>query len=442
MSGMHRSVEPRYSADDFEAFTQYVNPTLGKFLALTGRDAQFVQANNNRMVTRDGRVFRDWISGFGSVNLGHNPERPLAALRNFANAGSPNLFVEGLNPAAGRLAKRLMATAGESFETCFFSNSGSEAVESALKLAVAATGRSMVVHCRGAYHGTTLGALRMMARGSYRDPFEPVLHAWRAIDFNDIEALEQAMNEQVAAIVIEPVQIESGIHAATSEFLRAAKRLSTQFGALLIFDEVQTGMSRIGYPFAFMRDNVIPDVLCLAKGLGCGLVPIGATLAAKGLFSRAYGSYERSESHNSTYGGNALACEVALAGAEELFDGALLAHVRDCGHLLTEHADALLRGHPLVEGYRFYGLMGGVQLKPVDHPWFDWAAIGLEEWTGKPVTGPLLVHRLYQRGFLVQPCAHQWNCIRVQPPLTVGISDCVEFITHLRGVLDWILDHG
>lgn len=426
----------------FAAYARHVNPTLAEFLGVTGRHTRFVQATGNTLRSHDGRLFKDWIAGFGSLNLGHNPPGPLAALQAFAQSNAPNLFVESLNPAAGLLAQFLVQQAGAHFETCFFSNSGSEAVEAALKLAVAATRRHTFVYCTGAYHGTTLGALSMMGHGMYRQPFESILPRWCEIPFNDEQALAAALaTEDVAAVVIEPVQVESGMRGVTPAFLSAARTLCDQTSTLLVLDEVQTGMGRTGHLFAFQSVGITPDILCLAKGLGCGLVPIGATVYERGLFKRAYGTYEKCEAHNSTYGGNALACRVALAGARELADSSFLQAVRQRAAFLSQEARRRLANHPLVRRIEFHGLLGAIELEQSVHPWFDWSAFGMGDWSGRPSTGPLLVHRLYKRGFLLQVCGHDWRCIRLEPPLTVSELDCHELMIAISEEIDWIHSH-
>lgn len=152
-------------ADGFAGYARHVNPVLAQFLVLSGRDQHFVHAQDNVLTTDRGEHYKDWIAGFGSLNLGHNPPRLLDCLREHLAAGVPNLYVESSNPFAGRLAQRLVELAGASFETCFFCNSGTEAVEAAIKLAIAATQRNHIVYCEGAYHGTTAGSLSLMRTG-------------------------------------------------------------------------------------------------------------------------------------------------------------------------------------------------------------------------------------------------------------------------------------
>ena len=428
---------------DWAGYRDHVNPVLGEFLALTGRDQKFVRAEGNRLTSSDGQVWLDWVAGFGSLNLGHRPAAALAALRAFAEDGAPSLYVEAMNPHAGALARALVGAAGAGFDTCFFGNSGTEAVEAALKLAFAATGRATVVYCEGAYHGTTLGSLSMMAPGAFRDPFSAALLRWRPVPFNDAGALRQALADRdVCAVVIEPVQVESGVHVASHAFLAAAREATEHSGALLVFDEVQTGLGRTGRLFGFQHTPVVPDVVALAKALGGGIVPVGATLMRRGLFQAAYGSYARAESHHSTYGGNALACRVGLAVLQAIDQPGFLAAVAERGRQLHARLQQRLGGHPLVRGIRCHGLLGAIELVDVPHPWFDWAALGIADWAGRPATGPLLVHRMHRRHHLLQACGHAWNCLRIEPPLDFDLADADALVDALAAELDWLQSHA
>jgi putrescine aminotransferase len=425
-----------------KAFASYVNPPLAKFLALSGRAQRFVRAQGCTVESDEGERYADWIAGFGSLNLGHNPPALLEAMKRHLDAGAPNLYIEALNPYAGRLAERLVHAAGDTFGTCYFANSGAEAVEAAIKLAIAATGRRGIVYCQGAYHGTTLGALSMMARGEYRQPFEPLLAQFREIAFADLGALAAALQAKPAALVVEPIQVESGVRMLDGGFLAAARDLCRAQGTLLVLDEVQTGMGRTGRLFAFQHDDVAPDILVLAKSLGGGLMPLGAMVAGKGLFERAYGDPLRCEIHNATFSGNALACCAGYETLAALQAPGFLAQVVERGRQLYDLLQTKLAEHPLVARIAMQGLLGGVTLKESAHPWFSWAHWGVDELCGRSATGPLLVHRLLRRKFLVQVCGHDWSTLRIEPPLIVSETECRRFVAALAEELDWIHRHG
>ncbi|MCI0602875.1 aminotransferase class III-fold pyridoxal phosphate-dependent enzyme [bacterium] len=426
----------------FSDYSRHVNPVLGEFLKLSGRDQRFVQATGCTLITEEGEEFADWIAGFGSVNLGHNPPELLQKIDRHLKENPPNLYPESLNPYSGQLAKELVRLAGSHFETCFFSNSGSEAVESAIKTAIAATGRKTVLFCEGAYHGTTLGALSLMGDGHYRKQFEPLL-PYESIPFNNIDALAQSLETiKPCAFILEPVQVESGFRSCLPNFLQQASAICHDSGALLILDEVQTGMGRTGKLFAFEHANVRPDILVLGKALGGGLLPIGATLFREGLFRKAYGNFLSCEAHNSTFGGNALTCTVAMEVLRILGDSDFLQNVQSRSFHLQSLLEQHLRNHPLVERIYLQGLLGGITLREVDHPWFSWKSFGLEGLDHLPVTGPLLVHRMHRRKFLTQICAHHWNTLRIEPPLIVSPGECERFVSALSEELNWIVSNS
>jgi putrescine aminotransferase len=431
-------------SESFDAFTRHVNPALGRFLQVVGRDYRFVRADDCTLHTSLGETLTDWVGGFGTLSFGHNPAFAKSALAEALQSTAPHLYVEALNPFAGRLAEALVGAAGPGFETCFFANGGAEAVEAALKAAVAATGRTKILYAEGGYHGTTLGALGCMAQGLYREPFEGLLGpAFQSVPFGDSAALAQALaNDSAAAFLIEPIQMEAGARIASSDYLREAKRLCQAAGSLLVLDEIQTGLGRTGKRFAFQHTDVQPDVVVVGKALGAGLVPISAAVFGNGIWERAYGSLLRSEIHNSTLGGNALCCAVGLSVVERLASGELLEHVRQRSTQLSRGLSRVLEGRRSVRRVSLRGLLGGVQLQPVSHPWATWAGLGMPELEPRPSSAALLVQRLAKLGILAHVCGHDWSVLRIEPPLTVSAQACEEFIAALEVGLDWLEENA
>jgi putrescine aminotransferase len=209
-----------------------------------------------------------------------------------------------------------------------FANSGTEAVEGALKLARAATGRSKIVATHDAYHGKTFGALSVSGREAFKAPFRPLLADVLHVAYGDASVLDAAL-EGAAAFIVEPVQGEGGINVPPSGYLSRAREACDRAGALLIADEVQTGLGRCGYLFACERDGVVPDVMVLAKGLSGGVMPLGAFVARPIAWNAAYGKAPLL--HTSTFGGNPLACVAALAALDVLRDEALVNNARERG---------------------------------------------------------------------------------------------------------------
>jgi len=431
-------------SEAFDSFTRRVNPALGRFLKVSGRDYRFVHAEDCTLRTSSGETLTDWVGGFGALSFGHNPAFAKAALAKALQATAPHLYVEALNPWAGRLAEALVLAAGEGFETCFFANGGAEAVEAALKAAVAATGRSKVLYAEGGYHGTTLGALACMAQGLFREPFEALLpRGFQSVPFGDSAALAHALaSEPAAAFLVEPIQMEAGVQIASADYLLEAKRLCQASGSLLVLDEIQTGLGRTGKAFAFQHTGSQPDIVTVGKALGAGLVPISAAVFATGIWERAYGSLLRSEIHNSTMGGNALCCAVGLAVLERLASGELLEQVQQRSLQLSQGLARVLEGRRSVLRVSLRGLAGGIQLRPVSHPWATWAGLGMPELEPRASSAALLVQRLAKLGILAHVCGHDWSVLRIEPPLTVSAAACEQFMAALGQSLDWLEENA
>lgn len=425
--------------DGYRAYSKHVNPGLGRFLELTGRDLKLVRGYGGTVEDAQGRKFDDWISGFGSLNLGHNPEVVKPAIRKHLESDVPNLYTESLIPLSGLLAERLIAAAGPAFETVFFSNSGSEAVEAALKTALAAKKKSKIAYAESGYHGTTLGALACMARGGYREDFESVLADFREVPFDDLNALENALRGgDIAAFLIEPIQVEAGVRIAGPGYLRSVRELCHRHDAFLIFDEIQTGIGRTGHLFAWQGYDVTPDLFVLAKSLGGGIMPIGATVIGTDIWKRAFGTFRRSEIHNSTFGGNALACVAALSTLEVINNAIFLSRVCERAAELFAELERSLRDCRIVESIRWKGLLGGVRLREGTHPWLRPENLDLSELEGVPMSGIIAVERLARRNILAQVCGHNWSVVRIEPPLIVEQDACRRFVSAMTDTVRWM----
>jgi acetylornithine/LysW-gamma-L-lysine aminotransferase len=300
----------------------------------------------------EGRAYIDCVGGHGALALGHRHPALVAAL---ADEAERVWFVPGSygSPARARLLERLHQALPDQLDRTFLSNSGAEAVECALKIARLHTGRGTFVTALRGFHGRTMGALSVTAEARYREPFEPLLAGVRRVPYNDPHALREAVDADVAAVILEPVQGEGGVHVADPGYLRTVREACDAAGALLVLDEVQTGFGRTGRMFAFESAGVVPDILCLAKSIAGGL-PLGATVVRRGI-GLPMGV------HGSTFGGNPLACAAARATLDVLLGTDLLDGVEPKGRRLEARlAEA---GLPVVREVRRVGLMVGIQLR-------------------------------------------------------------------------------
>ncbi len=317
------------------------------------RGPTFVRGSVATLWDEDGNEYIDCGASFGVGNLGHcNP-----AVVEAIEAQARELIHVG--PAFGTTAKatfveKLLSVAPRNLGRVFLSNSGSEAVEAAIKFARASTRRKKIIAAMRGFHGRTMGALSATWRKDFREPFEPLVPGFEHVPFNDIEALQKAVDHETAAVVLEAVQGEGGVHVASPEYLPAAREACDRTGALLILDEVQTGMGRTGRLFATERWGVEPDLLTLAKSLAGG-VPIGATLATEDVERAFQGS------HNSTFGGNPLACAAGTAAIDYTVRERLWERADRLGIIGVEKLGGLEA--PSVREVRGLGLMIGIELR-------------------------------------------------------------------------------
>ncbi len=355
----------------------------------------------------DGHRYLDLLAGIAVNSLGHAHPALVAAIAEQAGVlmHTSNFFA---TPWQVELGERLgaLARGGADVDTkVFFTNSGTEANEAAFKI-TRRTGRTKLVAMLGSFHGRTLGALAITATEKYRKPFEPLPGEVVFVDYGDADALAAAVDDTVAAVVIEPIQGESGVISAPVGFLAAAREITTAHGALLWLDEVQTGIGRCGAWFAHQESGVQPDIVTVAKGLGGGF-PIGACIALG-----AAAELLTAGDHGTTFGGNPLAARVGLTVLDTIEADGLLAHVNEVGDWLAAAIEGL--GDERITGVRGRGLLRGVVL------------------AGDLAARVSTVAQLY--GFIVN--APRADVIRLAPPLTVTQAELATFVDALPGILD------
>jgi acetylornithine/N-succinyldiaminopimelate aminotransferase len=351
----------------------------------------------------DGNRYLDLVSGIAVNSLGHAHPAIVAAVTEQIGklAHTSNLYI---NLPALELAERLLDLAGVQGKV-LFSNSGAEAVETALKLS-RRTGRTKIVSTLGGFHGRTMGALTLTGQQPKRAPFEPLVPGVTHVPYGDTKALEAAVDGETAAFIVEPIQGEQGVVVPPEGYLQAAREITAKHGALLIVDEVQTGLGRLGSWFAFQQVGVVPDIFTLAKGLGGGL-PLGACIAvgdAANLFEPGH--------HGTTFGGNPVCCAAALALLDTIATEGLVDQAATVGKEIAAGIEEL--AHPNVAGVRGAGLLIGIMLRGKDSKAVAAAA--------------------EQAGYLINPI--QPDVIRLAPPLILGHDDAARFVADLPAVLE------
>lgn len=318
----------------------------------------FVRGQGASLFDADGVEYLDCSSGHGVANLGHAHPRVAEAVARQAST-LVTLFETFPNDQRAALMKKITSLV-DGLDRVFFCNSGTEAVEAALKFARLSTGRVEVVAAMRAFHGRTFGSLSATFNKKYRQGFEPLVPGFRHVPFNNVEALEQAVTNQTAAVILEVIQGEGGVYPASGEYLQAARRICDERGALLIVDEVQTGFGRTGRMFAIQHFGVTPDLLCCAKSLAGGL-PMGAVLMGERVTNLTPGV------HASTFGGNPLVCAAAVAALTAMEEEELSAQAAAKGEYLLKKLRAIPSPH--IREVRGMGLMIGIEMKKKVSPY-------------------------------------------------------------------------
>ena len=375
----------------------------------------FVRGAGVRLYDAEGREYLDLLSGIGVAALGHAHPGLARAIADQAQTliHTSNLFY---HPLQGQLAERLANLSG--LPRAFFCNSGTEAVEACLKFArrfwyTRGESRPEIIALDGSFHGRTFGSLSVTSDEHYRAPFEPLLPGVRFVPANDPVALKGAVSKATAAIIVEPIQGEGGVRPLTPAFGAAIMDACHRTGALLIADEVQSGLGRTGYPFYSAVIGLKPHMVSIGKALGGG-VPIGAALISEEVaHTISFGD------HGSTYGGNLLACRAALCVLDELVGGGLLAHIGRVGRHVEQRLKDIAAAHPIVKEVRGGGLIWGIELNR------DAAAV---------------VPAALSQGVVVNRTAG--TVVRLLPPLIITVDELDEGLARLDAALGLVEADG
>lgn len=354
----------------------------------------------------DGNRYLDLLGGIAVNALGHGHPELVAAISKQAGAAVhvSNFFTTPVQIEAAEAVLRIAQAPHGS--GVFFCNSGSESVETAIKLS-RRTGRSGIVAVGGAFHGRTTGAVSLTHKAAYREPFEPLLPGVTHVEPGDVDALRAAVGPGTAMVLLEPIQGEAGVVSPPVGYLAAARQITRDAGALLVLDEIQTGIGRTGAWFAHQLEGVVPDAITIAKGLGGG-VPIGGLVT----FGPEVTGLLTAGQHGSTFGGNPLACSAALAVLSSIESQGLMAHAVEAGQFIVDRVAAL--AHPLVTGVRGAGLLRAILL-------------------AEPIAASVAT-AARSHGFIVNPVTP--HALRLAPPLTITTDQLASFVDALPAILD------
>jgi ornithine--oxo-acid transaminase len=411
--------------EGYDLHARYLNPQLPRTLHAIGFDKVYERAEGAYLWDRDGNRYADFLTGFGVFGVGHNHPVVRQALKDVIDGELADLVQFDCALLPGLLAERLLAKAPE-FDRVYFGNSGTEAVEAALKFARYATGRPRVLYCSHAFHGLTTGSLSVNGAAEFRKGFDPLLPDV-SIPLGDADALERELRKgDVAALIVEPIQ-GKGVGMPPAGFLTTAAALLHDHGALLICDEVKTGLGRTGRFFGYQHEEVEPDIITVAKALSGGFVPVGATLAKGWIFDKVYSSMDRVLVHDSTFGSNAAAMAAGLASLAVIEDEQLVSNAERTGAALQAALRDMAEEYEMLAEVRGRGLMIGLEFgKPsslkLRPGWsmLQTARVGL--------FAQMVVVALFQRHrILTQVSADHIEVINLLPPLTIGEAEVALF---------------
>ena len=411
---------------------RHLNPQMGRILRTLGFDKVWRGGEGAHLIDADGERYLDLFGGYGVFAIGRNHPAAIAAIEEVMAARTGNLPQLGVTLLSGVLAEQLLERAPGSVAAMVPANTGTEAVEAAIKIARAATGRPRILFADHAFHGLTLGSLSINGNAEFRDGFGPLLTGCDPVPFGDLVALAAELaGGDVAALVLEPVQ-GKGVNLPPDGYLAAAQGLCREAGTLFVCDEVQTGIGRTGRFLALEHWDLQPDMVCLAKALSGGLVPIGAVLVSRGAFDAVFDGMEQAVRHGSTFGGNDLAAAAALATLRVIDEEGLVEHSRRMGALLLELTEPLVERFDTVTDVRGLGLMWAIEFGPPR------SAGARKLWDAVESRQPGLFSQLitvplfHEHRILCQVAGHHMNVIKALPPLTICEADVRRFAAALE----------
>jgi len=419
------------------SYSDYVNPQWVRLLNALQMNVRYTSCHGCELETADGRIILDFLSGYCVHNAGHNHPGIVDALKHELDRGGPAMLQSHVPELAGELARRLCVSAGGRLAKVFFSSSGSEGIEAAIKFARTHTGRSGLLYCNGAFHGLTCGALSLMGDSFWKQGFGPMLSGAEAVPFGDIAALRSALSSRrFAAFIVEPLQSEAGIRIPEPDYLEAAQEACRKSGTLFVLDEVQTGLYRTGSFLAGHQFNTDPDIVVLAKALSGGLVPVAATLMTDAVYGSVYDSLKRSIIHTSTFSENSLSMRAALATLDVLEREQLGKRASELGETLRSRLREALSGYEMIRDIRGLGLLNGIEFaRPrslkLRIPFEAFAAVH------PGMFGQVVVMNLFRDyGILTQMCGNNFLTLKVAPPLVVNEEQIGCFVSSVRAVVE------
>ena len=394
-----------YVEETIAKYEKYINPAQAKLFRFMGLASVEGHAQGWTITDSEGREFIDCLGGYGMFALGHRHPKVVEAVEKELHA-MPMCGKVLFNRPMGELAELLAEITPGDLQYSFFVNSGTEAVEGCLKVARLATKRSKFVAAENAFHGKTMGSLTATGRDLYREPFKPLLDCFSHVPYGDASALEAVVDEETAAVILEPIQGEGGIIVPPAGYLKKVKAICEAKGALLIADEVQTGIGRTGAWFGVEHDDVKPDLMACAKALGGGVMPLGAIIGTPAAWQ---GLIEAPFLHTSTFGGNQMACAAGVATIKAIKEEDLLRRSAETGAYFKAGLEQIQKEFPeVIAEVRGKGMMLGVELT-------------------REGAGGMLMSLMIDKSIIVAYTLNNPKVIRIEPPLIMP-KEVVDYV--------------
>ncbi len=430
---MIRELLETRAGEDYELYGRGINPQFMRVLKTIGFDRVWSRAEGQYLYDADGNRYLDMLGGFGMFNVGRNNPRVRAALVEALELVTPGSVQLGVSLLPGLLAEELLKRTPARLARVLFTSSGTEAVEAALKLGRAATGRSRVVSTEGGFHGLTLGSLSANGDRHFVDRFGPLLPGFSHIPFGDLDALEgELRSEDVALFLVEPVQ-GHGVHLPPAGYLEGAQQVCRRYGTLFAVDEVQTGFGRTGKLFAFEHWGLEPDLVTVAKSLSGGYVPVGGLLMSQSVYDGVFDSLAHSVSHGSTFAPNDLAMAAGLATLRELDETGLVERSAQLGELLLERTLPLVEAHDSVREVRGLGLIWAMEFGEPESGSLAWRV--MERMQAGLFAQLVVVPLFTKHRILSQVAGHDMPVLKGLPPLVLTEQDVEEFAAALDDLI-------
>ena len=424
------------NGNQFNLHSQYMNEQMPRVLKTIGFAKNYVRGEGAYLWDDDGVRYLDFLSGFGAFNLGRYHPVIVKAIKEALDLRLPTLIQMDTPLLAGLLSEKLVSLTPDHLRKVYFTNSGTETVEAAIKFSRRATKRDKIIYLKKSFHGLTCGALSLCGAQEFREGFGPLLQGFEEVPLNDLEALEEKLkNRDVAAFIFEPIQ-GKGVFVAEKDYLIAAQTLCQKYGTLMIVDEIQTGLGRTGLMFAFEHSNINPDIVLISKSITGGLIPCGAVIMTEAICNATFDRMDHCYVQSSTFKMNSLAMAAGLATLHVLTTQPIMENAAACGKSLKEGLENFLPKFECFSEVRGMGLMIGMEMvKPRSMKLkMGWNLLNKMS-TGlfSQIISMLLMEKHH---ILTQVAGNNLDIIKILPPLTITHKEVDYFLNAMETVLN------